>query len=95
MLSGAWVGVWGEGGEETVNSSSVPLGPAGCTSPSPARLVVAFVVVVVVVSISEMTAEAAVMDGPMWAAVCGTVKLRKAVTFGGPGMKKTRKGQVK
>lgn len=93
MLSGAWVGV-GKGVKETGNCR-VSLGPAGCTSPSPARFVVVVIfVVVTVVSVSEMTAGAAVMDGPVWAVAFATVKLSNVVTFGGPAMKKTRKGQL-
>ncbi len=76
----------------------VALGPASCTSSSPAGLVVVAVVVVIVVT--GMTVEASVVGGPVGACVRATVKLSEgaaggsvglAVIFEGPWKKKTAK----
>lgn len=79
----------------------MPLGPASCTSSSPAGLlVVVAVVVVVVIVVAGMTAGASVVGGPAGSCGGATVKLREgaaggsvglAVIFGGPGEKTTDK----
>lgn len=73
------------------------LGPASCTSSSPAGLVVVVIVVVVVV-VTGMTVGASVLGGLVGACVRATVKLREgaagrsvglASALGGSGKKTT------
>lgn len=98
VLGGAWgasVGAGG-GGTGTGINRAVALGPAGCTSSSPAGLVVVVLVVVAGIVVTGMTAGASVVGGPVGSCVRATVKLREgaaggsvglAVIFGGPGKK--------
>lgn len=59
------------------------LGPASCTSSSPAGLVVVAVVVVVV---TGMTVGASVVGGPAGACVRATEKLREGAAGGSVGL---------
>lgn len=84
MLGGAGGASLGAGdvGAGTGNKRLEPLGPAPCTSSSPAGLVV----VVVIVVTGMTTAGASVVCGPVGACVRATVKLRKGAVGGSVGL---------
>lgn len=86
MLGGAGRASLGAGdvGAGTGNKRPEPLGPAPCTSSSPAGLVVVVVVVIVVTGMT--TAGASVVCGPVGACVRATVKLRKGAVGGSVGL---------